>query len=350
MNKQLLISLSVVVIGGSLLLGLVYWNKSESGDQGKMCPLEVMVCPDGSTVSMSGPNCEYGICKQSELLSTNETAQAKVTTTETDTVSADTKPASPSPATPETSKEKPSLFSTIIQNIVQVTGNITNSFSPEQKQSQPSNNQPSQPEGVTTPTQQQPTSTLNEERFTVENGSITDSSGNTVATIPGSGSSSTGTSSWETTIVNAIEVGQTPPIVNGVPVIGATGKYYVSENSFGSIPNCEFSNRIYILDTVAETYTLLFEENSSTLSKDDPRACNSEIFLLATEDEKLILKYHTLDTNMTCESTWSEPDKTWYLDVTNLSSLMKRYQITSERYSQAESQELACRAALGEEN
>ncbi len=348
MNKQLLISLSVVIIGGSLLLGLVYWNKSK--DVHEMCPNEVMLCPDGSTLSMRGPNCEYGICKQVEPLTTSETVQSEALSIENEVTNPSKYSTKPSPVSPETPKEKPSLFSTIIQNIVQATGKVTSSLSSDSQQSQANNTQPNQPEGITTPTPQVNSSSLNEERFTVNNDSIIDSSGNTVATIPGSSSSSTGTTSWETTIVNAIEVGQTPPVVNGVPVIGATGKYYVSENSFGSIANCEFSNRIYILDTVAETYTLLFEENSSTLSGDDPRACNSEIFLLATEDEKLILKYHTLNTNMTCESTWSEPDKTWYLDVTNLSSLMKRYQITSERYSQAEAEEITCRTALGEEN
>lgn len=349
MNKQLLISLSVVITGGSLLLGLVYWNKHE--EPSAVCPVEVMVCPDGSTVSMSGPNCEYGVCRQVEPLTTSETVQSEASSKETGVTNPSEPYTKTSPSFPsETSKEKPSLLSSIIQNIVQITENVTSSFSPEPQQSPSNNAQSNQPEGVTTPTPQTDSSSLNEERFTVENGSIIDSSGNIVAIIPGSSSSSTGTTSWETTIVNAIEVGQTPPVINGVPVIGATGKYYVSENSFGSIANCEFSNRIYILDTVAETYTLLFEENSSTLSRDDPRACNSELFLLATEDEKLILKYHTLDTNMTCESTWSEPDKTWYLDVKNLSSLMKRYQITSERYSLAESQEIACRAALGETN
>jgi hypothetical protein len=348
MNKQVLISLSVVLVGGSLLLGLVYWNKGE--EVNKMCPLEVMVCPDGSTVSMTGPNCEYGVCKDIAPAEVREEAPNTIANEQLEPTTTNESPLSPSPSSPETPKEKPSLFSTIIQNIVEITENVTSSFSPEPQQSPSNNTQSNQPEGVTTPTPQGNTSSLNEERFTIEDGSIIDSSGNAVASIPGSSSSSTGTTTWETTIVNAIEVGQTPPVVNGVPVIGAAGKYYVSENSFGSIEDCEFSNKVYILDTIEETYTLLFEENSSTLSKDDPRACNSEIFLLATEDEKLILKYHTLNTNMTCESTWSEPDKTWYLDVTNLSSLMRRYQITSERYSQAETEEITCRAELGEEN
>lgn len=347
MNKQILISLSVVVVGGSLLLGLVYWNRHE--DKSATCPLEVMVCPDGSTVSMSPPNCEYGVCKQITTPVTSEVAPNEATTTETTPATVVVESTKSAPVAPETPKEKPSLFSTIIQKVIQTTGSITSSFSGETKSSA-NNTQSNQPEGITTPTPQGAGSTLNEERFTVVNGSIIDSSGNTVATIPDSGSSSTGTTSWETTIVNIIEVGQTPPIVNGVPVIGSTGKYYVSESSFGRMDECEFSNKVYILDTVTGTQSLLFEENSSTLSRDDPRACNSEIFLLATEDEKLILKYHTIDTNMTCESTWSEPDKTWYLDVTNLSALMRRYQITSERYSQAESQEISCRAALGETN
>ncbi len=347
MNKPVLISLSIVIIGGSILLGLVYWNKSE--ELGATCPLEVMVCPDGSTVSMSGPNCEYGVCKQITTPITNEVTPNEAVTTETIPGVTLTEPTKSASTLPETRKEETSLFSAIIQKVIQTTGSIANSFSGEPKSSV-NNTQPTQPEGITTPTPQGESSTLNEERFSVVNGAIIDSSGATVATIPASVSIESGTTTWETVVVNAIEVGSTTPIVEGVPVIGATGKYYVSENSFGSITNCEFSNKIFILDTIAETYTLLFEENSSTLSRDDPRACNSEIFLLATEDEKLILKYHTLDTNMICESTWSEPDKTWYLDVTNLSSLMKRYQITAERYSQAESEEISCRASLGEAN
>lgn len=353
MNKQVLISLSIVIIGGAILLGLVYLNKEE--ELSNVCPLEVMACPDGSTVSMSGPNCEYGVCKQTAAVITSEVTSNEVETTAPVVTNAKTEPVLSFATTPETPKDAPSAFSAVIQSVVQLTGKITSSFrgesnslsNPDNTQYNQSNNQR---EGVTTPTPQGPISTLNEERFTVNNGSIVDSSGNTVATIPVSISTEAGTTTWDTTIVNVIEVGSTTPVVDGVPVVGATGKYYVSENSFGSIANCEFSNKIFILDTIAETYTLLFEENSSTLSRDDPRACNSEIFLLATEDEKLILKYHTLDTNMTCESTWSEPDKTWYLDVTNLSTLMRRYQITSERYSQAESQEISCRAALGEGN
>ena len=121
----------------------------------------------------------------------------------------------------------------------------------------------------------------------------------------------------------------------------------MSENSFG--PNqaeCLFSNKIYIFDTTTNSKTLLYEENNSTLSKDDQRACNSEIYLLATDNEKLVLKYHTINTNMTCESTWSEPDKTWYLTVTSLANGMGRYYISPEKYGTAEAYEATCRENL----
>jgi hypothetical protein len=291
---------------------------------------------------MSGPNCEYGVCKNTiaEEVSDQTTVVQKESITREDAL-----PLAPSAI--EKKPRKTSLFSSLVEKITQVTENvihpISSSFNNGQTDTSVTNNQTG---SAFSPTEEAVVTSLNEERFTVVNNTLLDSSGNTVATLP----IITGTSSSAATIVNVIEVGQVAPVVNGVPVIGATGKYYVSENSFGTREGCEFSNKIYILDTVAETQTLIFEENSFTLSKDDPRACNSEIFLLATEDEKLILKYHTINTNMTCESTWSEPDKTWYLDITSLPSLMKRYQITSERYSLAESQELLCRADLGAEN
>lgn len=147
--------------------------------------------------------------------------------------------------------------------------------------------------------------------------------------------------------VNAIAVNpDAPPVVGGIPVVGTTGKYYVSKNSFGNRDACEFSNRIYILDTVANTATLLYEENSSTLSHDDPRACSSDLYLLATEDSKLVMKYHTLGTNQDCDSAWSEPNKTWYLDVTQIMLGMTPYYIPASLYEQSEQAETTCRAAL----
>jgi hypothetical protein len=350
MNKIITISLVVVLVGGMALGGLVYFNSQK--EEALACPLDVMMCPDGSSVARTGPGCEFGVCKaataqivesKSEQLVQTSTSTTESTTTTQEPLEVST-PSPKSTADPDTS----SLFtkiteavSTSIGTIFQTIGTSIGVTTPQAATSnQPSSNQTS------TETQPAPSSTLNEERFTINNNTILDQSGNIVASIPSSASNSSGSSGWETHTVNAIEVGSTTPVVDGVPVVGATGKYYISENSFGSVADCEFSNKIFILDVVAATKTLLYEENSSTLSKDDQRACNSEIFLLATEDEKLIIKYHTINTNMTCESTWSEPDKTWYLDVTNLTTAMKRYYISHERYSQAEQEEITCRQAL----
>jgi hypothetical protein len=91
----------------------------------------------------------------------------------------------------------------------------------------------------------------------------------------------------------------------------------------------------------------MYEENNTTLSQDDPRACNSEIFLLATEGSKLVLKYHTIGTNTLCDSTWSEPEKTFYLDVVKLKTEgMMKYSIPANLTTAAEQEEETCRAKL----
>jgi hypothetical protein len=87
----------------------------------------------------------------------------------------------------------------------------------------------------------------------------------------------------------------------------------------------------------------MYEENSNTIGASVARSCTSELYLLATEGEKLILKSHTVGTGTTCESTWSEPEQTWYLDVTHLEKGLRRYIISPTLYYKAEAQEKACR-------
>lgn len=356
MSKQILISLSIVIIGGIILGGLAYF-KSEK-EESLACPLDVMMCPDGTSVSRSGANCEFGVCKTQTVNMVSTLNEVRVGNSSSsdflNSTSAPPQRINEAPSS-ETTPPKTSLISEMVEVATQSVASIFQSIAATvgvTSNTQPAANQPVTQSNQTTSTQTPttPTSNLNEERFTVVGNNIVDGQGNTVTSIPASVSTETSSSSWETHTVNVIEVGSTTPVVGGVPVVGADGKYYVSENSFGAMEKCEFSNKIFILDVPAETKTLLYEENSSTLSKDDQRACNSEIFLLATEDEKLIIKYHTINTNMTCESTWSEPDKTWYLDVTNLAASLRRYYISHERYSQAEADELECRAALGTTN
>lgn len=350
MNKNIVIALMVVLVGGLVFGGLVYFKSKK--EEAVACPLDVMMCPDGSSVPRSGPNCEFDVCKAS-IESSNEpkneqplhasTSTEESSTTEQTSVEVQT----PAPKT-QTEQDTSSFFTKVTKSVATNIDTVLQTIAASIGVTTPTAAVNTQTQNTQTSIQTPatPPANLNEERFTISNNTILDQSGNIVASIPSSVSNSSGSSGWETHTVNAIEVGTTTPVVDGVPVVGATGKYYISENSFGSVTNCEFSNKIFILDVVSATKTLLYEENSSTLSKDDQRACNSEIFLLATEDEKLIIKYHTINTNMTCESTWSEPDKTWYLDVTNLTVPMKRYYISHERYSQAEQEEATCRQTL----
>ncbi len=207
------------------------------------------------------------------------------------------------------------------------------------------NNQPSSP-SVNKPL---PPKDFAGEKYIVIDNNIVSTDNKVIYNIPSQvidniNSTSTG---WTNTIINVVPVGTTPPIVGAIPVENLPGKYYLSHNSFGDLSKCEFSNKIFILDTITNETTLIYEENNTTLSKDDPRACYSEIFLLATDKEKLVLKYHTIGTNTSCDSAWSEPEKTFFIDVTKLlTEGMKKYLIPENLSSTAEQEESACRAQI----
>ncbi len=323
MKKSLIIEIGIVVVAALVLGGLVYFKKDKEANLITPCPEDAMMCPDGTSVSRSGPNCEFGTCKQ-DVPSYME--QPKIET-----------------PLPPISDSQPtgSLFSKIGKATSNIVRKVTGTQSPETVPPTTETKQVPPPaqqnQEVSAPTQ--PKSPINEERYDVIDNKLVDDDGDTIYGFPappGDGGS----------YVNAIELNEVPPVIDGIPVDGQAGKYYLSENWFGDIEKCEFSNKIYILDTINKTETLMYEENSSTLSHDDPRACSSEIYLLATEHEKLILKYHTIGTNQTCDSTWSEPEKTWYLDVTKNEEGTKRYYITPTLYSQAETFETDCRAQL----
>jgi hypothetical protein len=38
---------------------------NQSGDGGTMCTMEAKLCPDGSAVGRSGPNCDFAPCQDS---------------------------------------------------------------------------------------------------------------------------------------------------------------------------------------------------------------------------------------------------------------------------------------------
>ncbi|MEN9552108.1 MAG: hypothetical protein RI935_485 [Candidatus Parcubacteria bacterium] len=301
-----------------------------------------MICADGTTVGRVYPSCEFDICKDSISPIITQQLESKPI----DEASLLEQVATKTPKEILPKKERvplsvaPPKDNTLITVIEKTLGSFVSLFSQNNTPSSSTNNQ-TVPNSNNTPTK-----TYNDERYSVNNGTIIDSNGNAVAALPPSSYTSTSSgSSWETHTVNAISVGSTTPVVDGVPVEGQVGKYYISENSFGNRELCEFSNRIYIFDSITNDKVLLYEENTSTLSQDDERACNSEIFLLATEEQKLIFKYHTINTNMICESTWSAPHNTWYLNVTTITS-SSRYPISNERYEDAETKELVCRSNL----
>lgn len=320
MKKSLIVEISIVVISAIILGSLVYFKKDKEANLITPCPEDAMMCPDGTSVSRSGSACEFGTCKQ-DVPSYMEQPQT-----------ATSLPPIYVPAPQGTIFSR--IKNTIFNRVTETQSTETVPPTAEIKQVPPPAQQNQE---VSAPTQ--PKSPLNEERYDVIDNKLVDDESDTIYGFPappGDGGS----------YVNAIELNEVPPVIDGIPVDGQAGKYYLSENWFGDIEKCEFSNKIYILDTINKTETLMYEENSSTLSADDPRACSSEIYLLATEHEKLILKYHTIGTNQTCDSTWSEPEKTWYLDVTKNEEGTKRYYITPTLYSQAETFETNCRAQL----
>lgn len=344
MNKTLIEVLAVVLLA-STLGGLVYYQKQKSSPVTSVCPTDVMMCPDGISIPRSGPACEFGVCKQ-ELPSymTPSTSQPEKSTS-TATSQNNSLPGSTetSAATPVSGTLVKKVATSATSFIKQVTTSIANSLTPNNTQTD--KNQPStQVTNTQTNTPSQPNPlVINETRYSILNGAIVDQNNTVIFTLPTTFTGSAGTNYANTHAVNAVAVNQVAPIIGAVPVRGLPGKYYLSVNSVGNAGACEFSNRIFILDINTGVQTLMYEENNRTLSYTDARACTNEMYLLATEGPKLILKYHTTGTNSICDSTWSEPELTWYLDVTDLSKGTRRYYITGAQYGEAERKEIQCR-------
>lgn len=324
--KQTLISLGIILLATAICFGLIYTRNKKHANLLTACPTDVMMCPDGSSIPRSGPSCEFGVCKQD---------------TPTTAISSQTEIPSPTSNQPITEqvKKNSSAFTkitssatSIFQKMAETLGNtpLLENSDPAKNTTQPQsqNNQP-----------QTPAPAINETRYSLDNNHLVDQNNNVIYTFPPS-------SSTETHVVNAIAVNQVAPVIGAIPITGLPGKYYLSENTFSNNGGCGFSNKIYILDTNTGAKILMYEENNTTIGTEDPRGCDREMYLLATENEKLILKYHTLNTNMICDSTWSEPENTWYLDVTHIENGTKRYWISPTLSSQAEDFESACRSNL----
>lgn len=312
------------------------------------------MCPDGTSVPRSGPHCEFAVCKQEipSYMKEEPTSTNNSTSSETIAPFNTTSPLATIEKTTTKKTSSTNLFkkitgtaSSLFQGTASNLGNTLSTGIIETKSTAPTPGQPQTPTTATNTTTQETLQSISEKRYNVVDNKILDEHNNIIYTLPATSANSSG-SNLDTHVVNVIAVNHVAPVVGAIPVTGLPGKFYLSENSFGTVENCRFINKIYILDTIANTRTLLYEENNFTLSLDDPRACNNEMYLLATEDEKLILKYHTIGTNMVCDSTWSEPEKTWYLDVTKPENQTRRYVISPTLYSKAEESEAKCRADL----
>ncbi len=59
MNKKILLGLVVLII---LIGGVLYFNKDTNNSGNLACTTEAKICPDGSSVGRTGPNCEFAEC------------------------------------------------------------------------------------------------------------------------------------------------------------------------------------------------------------------------------------------------------------------------------------------------
>lgn len=356
MNKKFLYYfLAVVIVGGIPGTTYILRTHFSSSPKPQACTLEAKICPDGSSVGRTGPNCEFAMCPITKTTSTSSLEVTTATSTNIATTSTFTQNI---PKTTETQPTTPnskvsSAFSSIVNIITfpfkkNPTFVSTTNYYPTNSPITPST-YISNSETNNSVYKPLPPENFAGEKYIVKDGNILSNDNKVVYTIPQEiiNNVSSSNPGWTNTIINVIQVGTVAPILNAIPITDLPGKYYLSQNSFGNIENCEFSNKIFILDTISNTVTLMYEENNTTLSRDDPRACNSEIFLLTTENNKLILKYHTIGTNTLCDSAWSEPEKTFYLDVTKLRTEgMKKYVIPENLSATAEQEEEACRNSL----
>ena len=63
--RSLLITLAaLIVLGGAVSYFLDVRNLSLGGGSGIVCTMDVKLCPDGSYVGRTGPNCEFTPCPQ----------------------------------------------------------------------------------------------------------------------------------------------------------------------------------------------------------------------------------------------------------------------------------------------
>lgn len=140
-------------------------------------------------------------------------------------------------------------------------------------------------------------------------------------------------------------------IVSAVPVPQESGRYYLSTSAMTNDrtdpPVCGSANKIYILDTLSNRVSLLYEENNETIPASDiVRGCNKDMNLIATLGTQLIFKYHTWETGGPCDATWADPEITYYLDTANLTQGTKKFAIPDELHKKALTEVQECQDTL----
>ncbi len=62
MTKQTKIIIVVLIVGILALGGGIYYFLVKNSQKPVACTQEVKICPDGSAVGRTGPNCEFSPC------------------------------------------------------------------------------------------------------------------------------------------------------------------------------------------------------------------------------------------------------------------------------------------------
>lgn len=59
MSKKVVVSILLVLV---VVIGFLYYRKPAPSDEQVACTMDALMCPDGSGVGRSGPNCEFEAC------------------------------------------------------------------------------------------------------------------------------------------------------------------------------------------------------------------------------------------------------------------------------------------------
>ena len=246
--KQTILALAVILLATMLAFFLIHERNKKYTETLTACPTDAMMCPDGSTIPRSGPRCEFTACPQ-EIPKAVEQVVSQTVEKKTPFIQSTTSPIT-IPKQPATTNLFKKISTTAKALIQQASSNLGSSISSGLQQTSQATTQPSAPH--TEPT---PRPAIDETRYSVKNNAIVDENNNAIYTLPTVSDNSS--SGMETHIVNVVPVNDVAPIIGAIPVTGLPGKYYLSENSFGALGSCQFSNRVYILDTKTDTRTLM---------------------------------------------------------------------------------------------